>query len=100
MTSRNWAGLGGGGGWGWGARDGACGREAAGGLHLPFDLLSDEKLAFAEALKLPTFSVDAMTLIKRLTLILRDGTIEKVFYPVFPPDQNADEVLSWLRSSA
>jgi len=53
----------------------------------------------APALKLPTFNVDGMTLIRRLTLILRDGVIEKVFYPVFPPDANAPEVVSWLRSS-
>jgi len=74
-------------------------REAVERLHLPFELLSDEKLEFAKALKLPTFSVDGMTLIKRLTLILRDGVIEQVFYPVFPPDANAPEVVSWLRSS-
>ena len=71
-------------------------REAVARLHLPFELLSDEKLAFARALRLPVFSVDGMTLIKRLTLILLDGVIEKVFYPVFPPDQNAEEVARWL----
>lgn len=80
-------------------QDTAYQREAAERLHLPFELLSDEKLEFAKALKLPTFSVDSMTLIKRLTLILRDGVIEKVFYPVFPPDANAPEVVSWFRSS-
>lgn len=80
-------------------QDSAYQREAAERLHLPFELLSDEKLEFAKALKLPTFSVDGMTLIRRLTLILRDGVIEKVFYPVFPPDANAPEVVSWLRSS-
>ncbi len=74
-------------------------REAVARLHLPFELLSDEKLKFARALKLPTFSVDGLTLIKRLTLIVCDGVIEKVFYPVFPPDANAPEVVSWLRSS-
>ena len=74
-------------------------REAVARLHLPFELLSDEKLEFAKALKLPTFSVDGMTLIKRLTLIVRDGVIEMVFYPVFPPDRNAPEVVSWLRSA-
>ena len=74
--------------------------EAAERLHLPFELLSDEKLAFARALKLPTFEVAGMTLIKRLTFIARDGVIEKVFYPVFPPDQNAEQVLSWLRAPA
>lgn len=73
-------------------------REAVERLHLPFELLSDEKLAFARALRLPTFEVDGMVLIKRLTLILRDGVIEKVFYPVFPPDRNAEQVVSWLRT--
>lgn len=74
-------------------------REAAARLHLPFALLSDEKFAFATALKLPTFEVDGMTLIKRLTLVARDGVIEKVFYPVFPPDHNAEEVIRWLRDN-
>jgi peroxiredoxin len=72
-------------------------REAVGRLHLPFELLSDENLAFAGALSLPTFEADGMILIKRLTLVLEDGRIEKVFYPVFPPGKNADEVLAWLR---
>jgi len=71
-------------------------REAVNRLHLPFHLLSDAKLEFARALKLPTFRVDAMTLIKRLTLIVADGAIEKVFYPVFPPDAHAQEVIAWL----
>src|SRR5919201_3017055 len=61
-------------------------REAAERLHLPFELLSDADLAFAEALRLPSFEVDSMTLIKRLTMIVVDGRIAKVFYPVFPPD--------------
>lgn len=72
-------------------------RETAGRLHLPFDLLSDEGLAFAGALGLPTFEVEEMTLIKRLTLVIDDGQIKKVFYPVFPPDENAQEVIGWLR---
>lgn len=71
-------------------------REAAERLHLPFELLSDAGLAFAHALNLPTFEVEGMRLIKRLTLIISDGVIEKVFYPVFPPDQNAAEVINWL----
>ena len=78
-------------------QDTAYQHEAVERLHLPFELLSDEKLEFARALKLPTFSVDGMTLIKRLTLIVRDGVIEKVFYPVFPPDASAAEVLEWCR---
>ena len=72
-------------------------REAASRLHLPFGLLSDEGLTFAGALGLPTFEVEGMTLIKRLTLIVDDGWIEKVFYPVFPPDENAEEIVGWLR---
>jgi peroxiredoxin len=71
-------------------------REAVERLHLPFELLSDAQLAFAKALGLPTFAVEGMTLIKRLTLIIREAQIEKVFYPVFPPDQNAADVLAWL----
>ena len=72
-------------------------REAVGRLRLPFDLLSDEDLALAEALSLPTFEADGMILLKRLTLIIEDGRVEKVFYPVFPPGKNAEEVLAWLR---
>ena len=71
-------------------------REAAERLHLPFPLLSDERLALARAMRLPTFETAGMTLLKRLTLVIRKGTIEHVFYPVFPPDRNADEVLAWL----
>ncbi len=71
--------------------------EAAERLHLPFPLLSDEHLAFSQALSLPLFSVDDMTMIKRLTLVINNGTVSHVFYPVFPPDKNADDVLSWLK---
>lgn len=71
-------------------------REAIARLHLPFELLSDSKLEFANRLRLPIFEIAGMRLIKRLTLIARDGRIEKVFYPVFPPDKNADEVINWL----
>ena len=70
--------------------------EAVERLRLPFELLSDESLAFARALRLPTFEVDGMTLIKRLTMILNEGKIEYVFYPVFPPDSNAPAVVHWL----
>ena len=73
-------------------------REAKARLHLPFELLSDSKLGLKEALKLPTFQAAGSELYKRMTLIVREGTIEKVFYPVFPPGENADEVLEWLRS--
>lgn len=75
-------------------------REARDRLHLPFQLLSDPDLQLQRSLRLPTFSVAGMTLFKRLTLIALDGRIEKVFYPVFPPDQNADAVLAWLRGYA
>jgi peroxiredoxin len=71
-------------------------QEAVNRLHLPFDLLSDEQLKLASALKLPTFKVDGMTLIKRLTLIVHNGVIEHVFYPVFPPDSNAPAIVHWL----
>ncbi|MGH6905013.1 MAG: peroxiredoxin [Geminicoccaceae bacterium] len=72
-------------------------REMAKRLHLPFEVLSDERCAFVDALRLPTFEVDGMRLVKRLTLIVRDQRIEHVFYPVFPPDESADQVASWLR---
>ena len=71
-------------------------REAVERLHLPFELLSDENLAFARALRLPTFGVGSMRLIKRLTFVINEGRIEKVFYPIFPPDSNAKEVVEWL----
>lgn len=71
-------------------------REAADRLHLPFELLSDEGLVFAGALSLPTFEAEGMVLLKRLTFVAEDGRIEKVFYPVFPPDENAREVVEWL----
>jgi peroxiredoxin len=72
-------------------------REVALRLHLPFALLSDARLELQRALNLPTFTVDGMTLLKRLTLVLDDGVIAKVFYPVFPPDRSAAEVVAWLR---
>jgi peroxiredoxin len=71
-------------------------KEAVARLHLPFSLLSDEKLIFTKALNLPTFEVEGLTLIKRLTLVIRDGFVEHVFYPVFPPDKNADKVIECL----
>jgi peroxiredoxin len=72
-------------------------REMVERLHLPFAVLSDADLALTRALNLPTFSVDGMTLLKRMALIVDDGTIAKVFYPVFPPDQNAQQVIDWLK---
>ena len=73
--------------------------EAKQRLHLPFELLSDPALHLKSVLKIPTFSAAEMELYKRLTLIARDGHIQKVFYPVFPPERNADDVLSWLREN-
>ncbi|MDL2344579.1 peroxiredoxin [Deinococcus sp. MIMF12] len=71
-------------------------REAAGRLHLPFPLLSDAAGDLTRALRLPTFAAGGETLLRRVTLIVRDGVIEWVFYPVFPPDRNAGDVLTWL----
>lgn len=98
-------------------------REAAERLQLPFELLSDRRLELASALRLPTFQVPtdlalllglntkpapgdedegdgAVTLLRRLTMVVRDGVIEHVFYPVFPPDPHPEEVLRWLGSAA
>ena len=71
-------------------------REAADRLQLPFPILSDEHLSLTGALRLPTFQTSGMTLLKRLTLVIHDGNIEHVFYPVFPPDRNASDVIAWL----
>ena len=73
--------------------------EAAERLHLPFPVLSDADLAFATALKLPTFEAWGETLIKRMAFVIKDGVIAHVFYPVFPPDQNAEMVIDWLKSA-
>jgi peroxiredoxin len=73
-------------------------REAAQRLRLPFPLLSDADLVLTQALRLPTFEVAGQTLLKRLTLMMRAGVVEHVFYPVFPPDGHAAEVLAWLLS--
>ncbi len=75
-------------------------REMAERLHLPFDVLSDEGLLFTPALRLPVFEACGMRLIKRLTLIVKDNTIEHVFYPVFPPDESASQVVHWLRDQS
>lgn len=72
--------------------------EMASRLHLPFPVLSDEKLELTDALNLPTMDVADLTLIKRLALIVDDDRITHVFYPVFPPDRNAGDVLEWLRA--
>jgi len=73
--------------------------EMATRLHLPFPVLSDEQLALTRALDLPTMEVAGLTMIRRLALILDDGRITHVFYPVFPPDRNAADVLAWLKNN-
>jgi peroxiredoxin len=79
-------------------QDTAYQREAVERLHLPFAILSDEALELTRALRLPTFTVAGMTLLKRMAWIIDDGAITKVFYPVFPPDQSAEQVVDWLKS--
>jgi len=74
--------------------------EARERLHLPFNLLSDSGFQLKKKLKLPTFEVEGKELYKRITIILRQNVIVKVFYPVFPPGENADNVISWLRENA
>lgn len=71
-------------------------QEMATRLHLPFPILSDADFRLANTLRLPTIEISGMTVIKRITLVIKDGVIRKVFYPVFPPDKNADRVLAWL----
>lgn len=73
-------------------------REAVERLHLPFPLLSDARLELTRALRLPIFRVADQVLLKRLTLVIRHARIEHVFYPVFPPDAHAGEVLTWLEN--
>jgi len=80
-------------------QDSAYQSEAVLRLRLPFPILSDCNLALARALKLPTFTIAGMTLLKRMALVLDGGVISKVFYPVFPPDKSAEEVIAWLRAS-
>ena len=73
--------------------------EMARRLNLPFEILSDCEFALCDALRLPTFETSGMRLLKRLTLIVRDSRIEHVFYPVFPSDESADQVLRWLKNN-
>ena len=72
-------------------------KEAVRRLHLPFELLSDSKFELVNSLRLPTFEYNSLRLVKRLTLVVENGVICKVFYPVFPPNENADNVIAWLR---
>jgi peroxiredoxin len=74
-------------------------KELVNRVHLPFEVLSDAKLELVKALQLPTFEYHGRQLIKRMAWVVEAGKITKVFYPVFPPDKNADEVLSWLKAT-
>lgn len=74
-------------------------REAAQRLHLPFPLLSDAEGRLTAALGLPTMAVAGMTRLRRLTLIARDRQVRKVFFPVFPPDRNPEDVRAWMAGS-
>src|SRR5262245_13674282 len=78
-------------------QDTAYQQEMVSRLEVPFEVLSDEKLRLTRALRLPTFEFQGATLLKRLTLVARDGRIEHVFYPVFPPDTHAEQVIAWLK---
>jgi len=73
-------------------------REVRDRLQLPFELLSDESFVFIDALSLPTFKVDSTQLVRRLTLVCLSGIIEHIFYPIFPPDRHAAEVVAFLKS--
>ena len=66
--------------------------------HMPFPVISDPERRLGKALSLPTFEIAGLTLYKRITLVAQDARIVKVFYPVFPPDANAGDVLDWLRA--
>lgn len=79
-------------------QDTAYQAEAAERLHLTYPLLSDAELRFTRALRLPTFEVYGETFVRRQTLVIRDGRIDRVFYPVFPPENHPDGVLAWLRA--
>jgi len=72
-------------------------QEMARRLQLPFEILTDAEFKLCDQLHFPTFEVDGMRLLKRLTMVVRGGRIEHVFYPVFPPNESAEQVLRWLR---
>ncbi|HTV57357.1 MAG TPA: peroxiredoxin [Verrucomicrobiae bacterium] len=74
-------------------------REMSDRLHLPFEILSDAKFEACDALRLPTFTVEGARLVKRLTMIIRAGRIEQAVYPVFPPNESAEQTLRWLRDN-
>jgi peroxiredoxin len=80
-------------------QDTAYQRELVERLGLPFAILSDARLELTRALRLPSFEVAGETLLKRLTMVLDGASISHVFYPVFPPDRHAAEVLAWLQAN-
>lgn len=80
-------------------QDTAYQQEAVERMHLPFPILSDEGLALSRAMRLPTMEVAGLTLLKRMAWIIDDGRLTHVFYPVFPPDRNAGDVLAWLKAN-
>jgi peroxiredoxin len=80
-------------------QDTAYQREMTGRLHVPFPILSDSELKLTRAMKLPSMEVAGQTMIKRLALIIDDAKVTHVFYPVFPPDRNAGDVLAWLKAN-
>jgi len=73
--------------------------EMAQRLQIPFEVISDENHLLTKALNLPTMSVENILMIKRITLVIQDGTIKKVFYPVFPPNKHPNDVLQWVKES-
>jgi peroxiredoxin len=81
-------------------QDTAYQQELVERLHLPFAILSDAELRLTRAWRLPTFEAAGQTLLRRLTIVIRDGRVEHVWYPVFPPDRHAEEVLDWLRANS
>lgn len=74
-------------------------RELVERTKLTYEVLSDREFRLTDALRLPTFEFEGVRLIKRLAFVAEKGRIVKVFYPVFPPDRNAEVVLAWLRQS-
>lgn len=74
-------------------------REARDRLDLPFEMLSDAERELTDELDLPTFTIGGEEYLKRLTLVVSDGRIEHVFYPIFPPDEHANEVLEWVQEN-
>jgi peroxiredoxin len=81
-------------------QDTAYQQELVDRLHLPFPILSDEHLELTRAMRLPTMTVAGQMLLRRLTLVIRAGRVEHLWYPVFPPDRHAEEVLAWLRNNS